>query len=479
MKQEVYESLVAILGPEKVSWEASALQRYSRDALGRSRAFQDFQKLSSRPEMVVRPRSTEEVAQIVRLASREKIPIVPYGGGTGLMGGALSLRGGMVIDLKGMDKILSISQQDRSVSVEAGVVLKALEEELNKKGLILGHDPWTLSFATVGGAISTDGLGYRAAKYGSMGDQVLGLEVVLADGKVLETRSTPKSSTGISLNRLFIGAEGNLGIITKAVLQAFPMPEKRGAYAFGFNSFDDGFGTVVKMFGIGLTPALVDLSEGSTWPPVRVLRRLLSPSSAPATLYLAFEGFREEVEAQEMRATQICREYGGRDLGLREAQHFWDTRHGMAQRYYRSPFLALGDVFTRVLKGVKFDFVHVSIPASQVLEYRRRCKAILDRHHVHLLEYGIWTQPELFSLVMVELALTEREAVTNVSRAVNELLMLAQDFGGSMEYCHGVGVRLAHLMDRELGYGLEVMRKIKGTLDPDNIMNPGKLALEY
>lgn len=128
-------------------------------------------------------------------------------------------------------------------------------------------------------------------------------------------------------------------------------------------------------------------------------------------------------------------------------------------------------------RGLKFDFIHVSLPTSQVMEYRSRCKEILARHHVHLMEYGIWTQPELFSVVMVDVALTERRAMANMEGAVNELLMLAQDFAGSMEYCHGVGVRLAHLMERELGQGLEVMRRIKEALDPDNIMNPGKLAL--
>jgi FAD/FMN-containing dehydrogenase len=357
------------------------------------------------------------------------------------------------------------------------VILGALEEELNKKGLILGHDPWTLSFATVGGAISTDGMGYRAAKYGSMGDQVLGLEVVLPDGEVLKTRGIPKSSTGISLNHLFIGAEGSLGIITKAALRAFPMPEKRAMYAFGFKNFDDGFNAIVNMFSIGLKPALVDFSEGSTSLAVKVLRRLVYPTSSPAMLYLVFEGFKEEVEAQEGRATQICRQYGGRDLGAAEAQHFWQTRHRVAERYYRSPFFALGQAFFNLAKGLKFDFVHVSLPTSQVLEYRRRCPAILAKHHAHLLEYSIWTQPELFSMVIVGMALTEREAIANMAGAVNELLMLAQDLGGSMEYCHGVGVRLAHLMDRELGYGLEVMKRIKATLDPDNIINPGKLGI--
>jgi FAD/FMN-containing dehydrogenase len=420
-RQKVYESLVTILGSENVSQDAAALERYAKDALGRSRAFHDLPKLASRPEVVVRPISTEQVSAIVRLAAQEKVPIVPYGGGTGLMGGVLPLEGGIVIDLKGMNKILSISEQDRTALVEAGVVLH--------------------------------------------------------NGKVLQTRGIPKSFTGIALNHLFIGAEGNFGIITKAMLRVFPMPEKRAIRAFGFNGFGDGFGAIGRMFSIGLMPALVDFSEMNPSPPARILRRILSPTSSPAILYLDFEGFKEEVAAQEGRAIQICQEYGGHDLGMREAQHFWDTRHRVAERYYRSPFFALGNALLNSVRNLKYDFVHVSLPTSQVLEYRRKCPEILSRHHAHLLEYGIWTQPELFSLVIVGVALKESQAVNNMAGAVNELLMLAQDLGGSMEYCHGVGVRLAHLMDRELGHGLEVMKGIKSALDPDNIMNSGKLGL--
>ena len=477
-KQKLYEALVAILGPEGVSWDATTLERYAKDALRRSRAFPDLQKMTFKPEIVAKPVSTDQVSAIVKLAAEHKVPIVPYGGGTGLMGGVLPVKGGITIDLKGMNRILSISQQDKAVYVEAGVVLRILEEELNRKRLILGHDPWTLSFATVGGAISTDGLGYRGGKYGSMGDQVLGLEVVLPNGQVLQTRGVPKSSTGMSLHHLFIGAEGIFGIITKAMLRVFPMPERRTIRAFGFPSFEDGFGAIVEMFAIGLTPALLDFSESNPSLPHRMLRRILSPSSPSAILYLGFEGFKEEVAAQESRAIRICQEFGAWELGPKEAQHFWDTRHRIAERYYRSPLFALGNtLLTNLMKNLKYDFVHVSLPASQVLEYRRRCPEILSRHHAHLLEYALWTRPELFSVVIVGMALTESQAVGKIAGAVNELLALAQDLGGSMEYCHGVGLRLGHLMERELGYGLEVVKGIKSALDPDNIMNPGKLGL--
>src|SRR5262249_41383904 len=148
------------------------------------------------------------VREIVLHANKEKVPIVPYGGGSGLMGGALSIRPGIVLDLRRMNKIVEVDSEARWVKVQAGAVLESVEERVNEEGFILGHDPWTLPVATVGGAISTDSMGYRGGLYGSMGEQVLGLEAVLPNGEILRTRPIPKSSAGIDLNFLLVGGEG-------------------------------------------------------------------------------------------------------------------------------------------------------------------------------------------------------------------------------------------------------------------------------
>ncbi|MGQ9571733.1 MAG: FAD-binding oxidoreductase [Dehalococcoidia bacterium] len=477
--ERLAEALVGLLGPENVSLDGAELERLAWDALRPHRAFCEYDKLEPRPWAAARPRSSEEVAAVVRLAAEQGMPIVPYGGGTGLMGGAVALRPGIALDMSGLDQILSISRADRTVWTQAGVILETLENELNRQGLILGHDPWSLPIASVGGAISTNGLGYRAAKYGSMGDQVLGLTAVLADGSIVRTRPVSPRSTGIDLNRLLIGGEGCFGIITEAVLRVFPQPEKRLLVVYGFSTFEDGFAAICKMFDIGLRPALLDYGETYSPPLMKRFLREIYPQAEGPGLYLAFEGFKEEVDAQARRAESICVSFGGRDLGRGEARSFWDTRHQAAERYARSRLWRAGERALSWVGGMKLDFVHVAIPASRVLEYRQRCREVLARHRVYPLEYGLWCQPELFSVVMAKMALKDRRRTTAaMAAAVDELLTLAQEMGGSMEYCHGVGIRLAHLMEREHGpAGLEAMRAIKRALDPHNILNPGKLAL--
>jgi len=477
-REELAKALAAVVGWEGVSWKEEEVTACARDAWGLHRAYGPQGDRLRLPELVVRPRSTEEVAAVVRLAAQREIPIVPYGGGTGVMGGACTVAPGIVVDLRAMNRILAIDKEGRLARVEAGVILSDLERELNRQGLILGHDPWSLPIATVGGAIATNGLGYRASRYGSMGDQVLGLVVVLPDGSVLTTRAVPKSSTGPDLKHLFIGAEGVLGIITEATLRVFPLPEERILRAYTFPSFEAGFAAIQEMFAIGLKPALLDYGENRVPLFLRPLSWLLHLHTEEPTLYLAFEGFREEVEAQDGRARTICLAHGGRDLGQEEAREFWETRHRAGEIYaryrswWRRRFLAW-----RLLRNLGLEYIDVALPASQVLAYRERCRALLARRGVHVLEWGLWTQPELLNVVMLKLSLIPRNTRDGLAEALDEALRLAQAMGGSMEYCHGVGLRLAHLMEEEHGRGLELLRQIKRALDPKNIMNPGKMGL--
>jgi FAD/FMN-containing dehydrogenase len=229
----------------------------------------------------------------------------------------------------------------------------------------------------------------------------------------------------------------------------------------GFPSFEAGFGAVAEMFALGLRPALVDLTE--------------EPPGGEVLLYLVFEGCEEEVEAQQARALRVCCESGGEDLGPGEALHYWDTRYEIAE-VYRKELMHYPPRKRWKRLRVRFDYIHVALPLSRVLEYKARCHKILTRRNIRVQEYAIWTQPELFSLLMFSTALGGEPAV-GMGEAVDELLSLAQDMGGTMEYCHGVGIKLAHLLGREMGVGLEVVRAMKRALDPNNIMNPGKLGL--
>lgn len=458
--------------------DESSIEAYSLDAFGRWGGRQTDPS-TPRVYAAVRPSSTIEVAQIVKLAYKERIPLIPYGGGTGLTGAVTPLQGGIAVDMKKMGRVVEVNPQDMTATVEAGAVLGDLDTALNQKGLMLGHDPYSVPIATVGGTISTNSVGYRAAKYGSMGEQVLGLEVVLPSGEVMQTRAVPKTSAGPSLHPLFIGAEGVFGIITRATLRVFRLPESRLFKTIAFPNFEDGFHAMLEMFSIGLKPALIDLTEepdtskssASDDPPI--------PYKTPykTWMYLVFEGYAEEVEAQVGRASEVCGASSGEDIGPVPTQEYWDTRHNSAYRYKENYIDKPVRDWPRRDWPRTAAYPHVAIPASRVLEYRRRCQEIAARSHLEVREYALWTQPELFSVILVDIGLNGDGTGGQLDKAVDEVVTLAQDMGGSMEYVHGVGVKLAHLMPRELGAGMDVLRSIKAAIDPRNIMNPGKLSL--
>ena len=458
---DLLESLARIVGQDNLTTQKDDLERYSTDALGPSRAFRAAASIERTADVVVTPRSVEQVVQVVRLASSGKVPIVPYGGGTGVMGGAVPVRGGIVVDMKGLNRVCEVNPTDRTAVVEAGVVLEDLEKALEPHGLMVGHDPWSVPIATVAGAISTNGVGYRAAAYGPMGDQVLGLEVVLPDGSLLTTRGVPKYSSGPNLNHLFIGSEGVFGIITRATLRVFRRPEASFFATAGFDSFDGGFNAVAEMFALGLRPTLVDLTEEH------------GPDGSRVVLYMMYEGYREGVSAQRRRSLKVCGDFGGTDLGPRETREYWRTRHSSGE-WYRDEMLDQPRSVRRQRRGRAFDYLHMALPVSGVLEYRRRSGEILSVRGIKVVEYAIWTQPELFSMLLVPDGRADISA-DGMGEAVDQVLTLAQDMGGTMEYCHGVGVKLAHLLPREMGVGFETARAIKHALDPHDIMNPGKL----
>ena len=474
VRSPVVEAIGDIVGPENVLLDDPSLNYYSVDALGRWRGGAPDPE-APRVFAVARPGSTAEVAELVKLANRECFALVPFGGGTGVAGAITPLQGGVAVDMCRMNRILSVDAQSRTATAEAGVVLADLNAALTRDGLFVGHDPYSVPIATIGGTISTNGVGYRAARYGSMGEQVLGLEVVLPTGDVIRTRAVPKTSAGPALHHLFIGAEGVFGVITEATLRVFREPEAREFRCFDFPTFEDGYNAMLEMFSIGLRPALVDLTEEPDDSRVGTAGRT---PPFKTWLYMVFEGYAEEVEAQCARASRICNACRGSDIGPEPALEYWTRRHDSAYRY-KERFLDVPMQVRPESRGWPRTsaYPHVAIPASCVPEYRRRCQEIAERAGLQIREYALWTQPELFSVVLVNVGLEENGAGGRLDEAVDEVLSLAQDMGGSMEYVHGVGTRLSHLMGRELGDGMHTLRELKRALDPRGIMNPGRLGL--
>ena len=256
--------------------------------------------------------------------------MVSYGAGTGLMGGARTAKPGIVLDTVRLNQI-SVQAEDRIVWAGSGAILKDVDAALREHGMCLGHDPWTFPVATVGGTLSTNSLGYKGGRYGGMGDHAIALEVALADGTLFRTRAVRRHSAGPNLARLFVGAEGTLGVITAAALLGDPIPEAEERRAFNFSTFEHGFAAIEEMAALGLRPSLLEYGEehASPWP------HLLQREEDPPLLYLGYEGFTEEVDASWTRARRILDAHGAVELPQSVAETFWEHRHVVAQRFAR------------------------------------------------------------------------------------------------------------------------------------------------
>jgi len=431
--------------------DGATLEAYGGDALRPSRG----RPALAVPLAVTEPASVEEVAALVRWAARARVPLVPRGGGSGLMGGAAVLAPSVVVDLRRLDGV-AVEPDACLVRAGAGATLARVDAALARHRLMLGHDPWTVGVATVGGALATNGLGYLGARAGSFGTQLCALEAVLADGTIVRTRPSPARSTGLDLARLLVGTEGTLGIVTEATLAVLPAPEERIVHGHRLPAFAAGVSVAVALRRTGIRLACLELSGEGT---------------GPASMLLVFDGLRGEATLHAARAGDLVAAAGGERLGAGEAERQWEARHAIAERWAENRRAGLGEWPPG---GVRFDYAHVGVPLAGLAAVRAAAHALVRRHGLALIEEGLWHWPELYSVAVSG----PPEAAAGVRATVDEVCRAAQEAGGTAEYCHGVGWRLAHLMEREHGAaGLAVLRRLKAALDPAGILNPGKAGL--
>jgi len=458
--RKLRKELERTLSADRVIVHEKIPVKYRFDALRPYRPYPKLRRGGYVPTILVRPENDKEVSDLFRVARRHRTPVVTYGGGTGLMGAAIAAKEGIMVDTSRMNRIEEISGGDMMLRAEAGVVLEEAYDRLDREHLLFAHDPWTRPIATIGGAISTNSLGYLGAKYGSIGTQLLGIEAILPNGQPLKTRPAQFSSTGFDLRRLFIGTEGLFGIVTRAIVRVYPKPQSRKLVSYEFPDFEKAHHAIGLMRRNGVTPSMIDYGEEPG-------------SKEQSQLNLAFDGLEKEVLVQTDQANRTISECGGSKLDDSDAREFWEHRHDIALMYSRRISHATSDEEPRT----KYDYVHVSLPASKILTFRTSLLNIAREEGVNVLEVGLWQGPELLSLVLSSRAANPGMASRKLWRTSDLIIRHAQDLGGAMEFCHGVGMKLAHLMEREHGVGLEVMRQLKRAVDPLGIMNPGKWSL--
>lgn len=415
------------------------------------------------PDAVAFPTSTEEVSAIVALCTLHRTPIVPFGAGTSLEGHVIPVRAGLSINLTRMQRVLSVNADDLDATVEAGVTHTRLNDHLKNTGLCFFIDPG--ADATIGGMAATRASGTTAVRYGTMRENVLGLKVVLAGGRVISTGGRArKSAAGYDLTRLFVGSEGTLGVITEVTLRLHGRPESVSSAVCAFDSIDGAVNTVIATIQLGVPVARMELLDALGMQAVNQYSKL-DYRVAP-TLFFEFHGPSEpNVREQAETVGQLAAEHGGTGFqwatSPEDRARLWQARH---HAYFASLALKPG------AKGWTTD---VCVPISRLAECVRETEA--DNAQSHLLAPLVGHAGDgnfhLIYLIDPENPADLAEAKRLNSRLIERALRL----GGTCTGEHGVGLGKIAAVAAEHGAGIDVMRQIKHALDPDDLMNPGKI----
>lgn len=462
--------LVDAVGEEHVLTSDAERLPYSTDIFWIPEMWIDRGLRPPMPDWVVQPGSVSEVQRVVRIANRYKIPVIPWGGGSGSQGGILPIYGGMVVDLKRLDKILEINDDSLFVRAMAGVNGQQLEWALNRKGYTFPHYPASANCATVGGYLAHRGSGVLSTKYGKIENMTMALEVVLPNGDVVRTLPVPSHASGPGLHELFIGSEGTLGIITEATLKIERIPEERRFRACLFESLFDGLEAGRRMMLQRLQPTVIRLyDERST---EKVVKRVLGFDAEGAYMIYGFDGWKDIVDCQESRARAIVENLGGRDLGPEGGEHWWAHRYDFyfPPHDFRLPWLygtmdtlttfdKIRELYTNKKKAIETEF------AEWGTQY--------IAHLSHWYDWGVMVYDRF---IVEDPPHDPHQAIALHNRIWNRAVRVSVANGGVINEHHGVGLKLARFMPELYPGGFAVLQTIKNALDPDGLFNPGKLG---
>jgi D-lactate dehydrogenase (cytochrome) len=415
------------------------------------------------PDAVVFAQSTAEVAEIVKLCAEHKVPVIPFGTGTSLEGHVAALHGGICIDLSQMNRVLRVSAEDLDCTVEAGVTRKRLNEYLRDTGLFFPIDPG--ADASLGGMAATRASGTNAVRYGTMRENVLALTVVLADGRIIRTaRRARKSAAGYDLTRLFVGSEGTLGVITEVTLRLYGIPEAILAAVCPFPSIEAAVDTVVATIQAGVPVARMELLDSGQMEAVNAYAKL-DYVVAP-TLFFEFHGSPRGLEEQVTQVKEFAAENGATAFRWtttpEERSKLWQARH---DAYYAALARRPGS------KGWATD---VCVPISRLAECIAETKRDLDQCSVPVALVGHVGDGNFHLAFLLDP--NKPEEYAEASRINDRMVERAIAMDGTCTGEHGVGYGKMDFLVAEHGEAVAVMRTLKRALDPDNIMNPGKIV---
>lgn len=458
--QKLAEEFKAIVGDSYVVADDEGKSRYGHD---------ETEDLNFPPDIVLLPRTTEEISGIMKLCHRHKVPVTPRGAGTGLSGGALASSGGVIVSFERMNSIIEIDERNLQVTTEPGVITEVLQDAVKEKGLFYPPDPSSRGSCFIGGNVAENSGGPKAVKYGVVKDYVLNLEVVLADGSVIWTGANVlKNATGYNLTQLLVGSEGTLGLVTKIVLKLIPLPKHDMLMLVPFNDLEKAGAAVSAIFRAGHTPSALELVEIDA---LRIVSAMVQSNAVPVTddmaahLIIETDGNDPEVLMTEMEdIAAVLTQFDCGEIFLAEdaqqKNELWKLRR-------------------RVAEAVKLDGYTIEedtvVPRAELPALIKGVKELAAQYDFKAVCYGHAGDGNLHIRIKKE-GSTFSLNNPQVIPALRALFQLVKSLGGTISGEHGIGIVQKEYMDIVFDPpALELMRQIKKAFDPHNIINPGKI----
>lgn len=454
--EHVKKELIDIVGVENVDDSKVGRLVYSFDATP------NFQSL---PDAVVAPRSTHEISAVLKVCSTHKIPIVPRGSGTNLCAGTCPTEGGIVLLFKHMNRILEIDEENLTVTVEPGVITLDMIKAVEKKGLFYPPDPSSMKISTIGGNINENSGGLRGLKYGVTRDYVMGLDVVLANGDIIQTGGKlAKDVAGYDLTRLMVGSEGTLGVVTKAILKLIPKPETKKTMLALYQDMEAAARTVSKIIANKIIPATLEFLDQPTLEVVEEFAQIGLPTDVKAVLLIEQDGQIEIVERDIAVMSDICKSEGAVSVKIAESEV--EAEGLMTAR--RAALSALARLKpTTILEDA-------TVPRSEIANMVSAINEIAKKYNVKICTFGHAGDGNLHPTCPTDAR--DHDEMERVEKAFEEIFAKAIELGGTITGEHGVGAMKAPYLEMKLGTaGIVAMMAIKNALDPHHILNPGKV----
>jgi len=458
--QDLKNQLISIVGSQFYFDSENERYAYSYDATPIYQAM---------PDAVIVPGTTEEVAEILKLANEHKIPIIPRGSGTNLAGGTIPVQGGIVLHMNRFNKIHEIDTKNLTATLGPGVITADLHQAVEAEGLFYPPDPGSMKISTVGGNMAQCAGGMRGLKYGVTKDYIMGLEYVLPSGEILRCGGkNVKDAAGYDMTRLMVGSEGTLGVITEITVKLLPLPETKRTLVAYYRNLLDAARTVEKTISSKIIPATIEFMDQYTMKVVDDFAKLGLPLDMKSMLLIEQDGTEDQVIRDIQKIAEIAREEGAEIVEV--AARPEDGAKLMAAR--RAALAALSRLRpTTILEDA-------TVPRSKLAEMVEEIERVADKYQVEICTFGHAGDGNLHPTCMTDER--NKEEIERVEKAFEEIFLAAIRMGGTITGEHGVGMAKMDYLGLKVGDGgLELMKRLKMAFDPNQIMNPGKIIANH